>query len=240
MSPIMRMMSLLCIALMLSAAAVVASLALAGRAEAAGPVAEPTTVVTVNMPAVLEKLKQRSQAEADLQAFAEAMQASDKERKDAIKEMKQQLDAMPKQSTPARQQLEDKLSLALLELEAWQHFATEQIDIEKSTRLRDLDKSVRDAIRELAEVNGYDIVLTDDSDVELTANRDANVPLEIQVKQQMVKRRILYANPTVDVTDELIERMNNAFALNAPAPPRGAAGPAASPPRSAGASPKSP
>ena len=101
--------------------------------------------------------------------------------------------------------------MVALETQAWRMFATEQVDIEASLRLRDLDRSIKSAVTQLAEINGYDIVLVDDSGRELSIDAQSKASREIQVKAQMNARRLLYTNPEVDVTDELIERMNNAF-----------------------------
>jgi len=176
--------------------------------------ARPTTVVGVNLPAVLEKLDERVRAELSLRSMAEKMQSEDTEWQEKIKARQAALNDVPEADLPRRQKLGEELALMVLEFEAWRRFATESIDIEKSLLLRDLDNSVRKAIRRLAEANGYDIVVMDDTGQQLTVNPESKVPRELQVKQQMVARRLLYVNPAVDITDQLIERMNNAF--NAP------------------------
>ena len=60
-------------------------------------------------------------------------------------------------------------------------------------------------------LKGYDFVLMDDTSAELAVNPESKVAREIQVKQQMTARRSLYVNPAMDITDQLIQRMNNAF-----------------------------
>jgi Skp family chaperone for outer membrane proteins len=176
--------------------------------------ARPTTVVSVNLPAVLEKLDERVRAELRLKSMAEEMQSEDTEWQEKIKASQAALTDVPEADLAQRQKLGEALALQVLEFEAWRRFATESIDIEKSLLLRDLDNSVKRAISELAAANGYDIVVMDDTGQELAVNPDSQVPRELQVKQQMVARRLLYVNPSVDITDQLIERMNNAF--NAP------------------------
>lgn len=176
--------------------------------------APPTSVVTVNLPMVLEKLDERVRAELRLKSMAEEMQSEDEEWQERIKAKQAALNDVPEADLAKRQKLGEELALMVLEFEAWRRFATESVDIEKSLLLRDLDYSVKRAIKELAEANGYDIVMMDDTGQQLAVNPESQIPRELQVKQQMVARRLLYVNPAVDITDQLIERMNNAF--NAP------------------------
>jgi hypothetical protein len=42
-------------------------------------------------------------------------------------------------------------------------------------------------------------------------NPESRASRESQVTQQLFSRRVLYADPVVDITDELVERMNNAY-----------------------------
>ena len=56
-----------------------------------------------------------------------------------------------------------------------------------------------------------DLVLVDDSAGELGINPQSQLNRETQITQQMVSRRVLYAGDAVDITDQLITRMNNAY-----------------------------
>jgi hypothetical protein len=47
------------------------------------------------------------------------------------------------------------------------------------------------------------------------------VPREAQILQQISDRRMLYANPQLDITDELITRMNNEWKASGAAKPQG-------------------
>ena len=62
----------------------------------------------------------------------------------------------------------------------------------------------------MAESEGYDLVIVDDSKAPFTENPDARVSREGHILQQIAVRRIMYANPMIDITQDLIVRMNNA------------------------------
>ena len=59
----------------------------------------------------------------------------------------------------------------------------------------------------MSRANGYDIVLVDDTVAELPEDTT-----EAETMRQISARRMLYANPQVDISDELIVRMNQDFA----------------------------
>ena len=42
-------------------------------------------------------------------------------------------------------------------------------------------------------------------------NAEAQMPRELQIRQQIMSRAPLYTSDAADITDELIERMNNAY-----------------------------
>jgi Skp family chaperone for outer membrane proteins len=171
----------------------------------------PTVVVTVSLSEVIEKLDQRGEAESSLKAKTDQMKARDDKEKADLKVMSDQLKAMPEDpNSKERQELEEKYAMAGFEYQAWARFASDTMDIERSLLLQDLYSSVKKAVKDMATSEGFDIVLVDDSQGELTLNPNIRADRETQIRQQVAARRMLYGNPDVDITDELITRMNNA------------------------------
>lgn len=173
----------------------------------AGP-GRATAVVTVDLQRVLDGLNQRAKAQVELDAMREETISEDENRQATLKTLKAELDAAPDAEKDAKR---ESMAMAALDYNAWRAFALERIDIEKSIMLRNLYRSIDTAIDKLAEANGYDIVLSNDSDAELMINSEAQVPREMQIRQQILGKKVLYRSNLVDITDELIERMNNAF-----------------------------
>ncbi len=170
-----------------------------------------TCVVSVDLPAVLDGLNERAQAELKLKAMRDERIAEDTRKQDDLKALQEQLEAIPPTEKKRRQEMQEDLTLAALEYNAWRAFSNEQLDIEKSLMFRELDRSVARALQELSAANGYDIVLMNDSAQKLGVNPEANMPREMQVRQQMTGRRALYVSPAADITQELVQRMNNAY-----------------------------
>lgn len=168
-------------------------------------------VVSVNLPAVIDGLNQRAEAVLQLEDLRSRTLAEDEERKTRITQLREQLLEIPEADLDRREEAGEELARVALDYQAWRQFAMEQLDIEKSLMWRELDRVVTEAVAELAEISGYHLVLMDDSGQELGVNPESKISRELQVQQQMTSRRLLYVAPVADVTDELIERMNNAF-----------------------------
>jgi Skp family chaperone for outer membrane proteins len=118
---------------------------------------------------------------------------------------------MESPETPERRAMQEDLAALSFEFQAWVRFAADKMDVERSLLMRDLYRSVKAAVKTMAEAEGYDIVIVDDSQGELLTSDEARVSREAQVRQQIAARRVLYTAPTVDVTEQLIVRMNNEF-----------------------------
>jgi outer membrane protein len=189
------------------------SVVVTGRllAQGAPSAAGCACVAVVDLPRVMEGLHERQEAQARLEEMAATMKSEDDDRQQNLKDMRQSLDDLPTTEAEARGRLREETALATLEYQAWRLYAKEQVDIEKSLVLRELNRKMQRAITALADASGYDLVLMDDSAGEIALNPDIQASREAQVVQQITQRRVLHARDSVNITDELIERMNNEF-----------------------------
>jgi Skp family chaperone for outer membrane proteins len=213
------------------AAALGACAALAGGygtvlAQNGAPGGRPAVIATVRLGTVVEKLDKRAAEFANLQAFRASAQKEQETRKADIDRMQQQLDALVKANgvenpTAEMLKLQEDLGLMSLRFQAWSRFTLDKADIEQALVLQDLYRSIKAAAAQMASASGYDLVVVDDSQGELRTMSDSRVSRESQILQQIADRRLLYANPGLDITDELITRMNNEWKAAGGAKPQG-------------------
>ena len=173
-----------------------------------GAMINPTVVVTVNRKAVLDGLNERAEAEAQLRAKTEDINAEDVRWKEELNDLGTQIKAM--EQGPERDKLLTGFQRKNLDYQGFRRYAETKIDIERSLLYESLYNSISTAITLMAESEGYDIVIVDDSKAPFTENPDARVSREGHILQQIAVRRIMYANPMIDITQDLIVRMNNA------------------------------
>jgi Skp family chaperone for outer membrane proteins len=216
---------------------VVATMILAGIGAAIGYQAfgaamagEPTVAVTVNLGHVIENLTQRADSDARLKKMRDELLAEQDRRQAEVKVMEEKAKGLGEQmkgATEARKldlesqllDLQEQAALAALNFQAWQTISAEKVDIEAALTMQDLYRSVKAAAAQMATTNRFDLVLVDDSQGEIITSSEARVSRMDQVRQQIAARRMLYVNPTIDITEDLIQRMNNAYKSAGPKAP---------------------
>jgi len=170
---------------------------------------QPTVVVTVNLSNVLSKLNQRGDSIKQLKKMVDDTAIEDDKQTAELKKMEADLKDLAE--GPAKMDLQDKFALANLKHQAWRRFMDGKIDIEASLQLQDVYRSIKSTVSQMATSAKYDLVAVDDSQGDLSTSSDSRMPQEAQVLQQIAGRRLLYANPAIDITDDLIVRMNNDY-----------------------------
>jgi Skp family chaperone for outer membrane proteins len=80
------------------------------------------------------------------------------------------------------------------------------LEVENAEVIRDLYIKIGNAVGEFAVNNGYDLVLLDDRTIPIPAN-----PGMEEMNNIILNRRVLHANPAIDITDRLITVMNNDY-----------------------------
>ncbi|MDY7108806.1 MAG: OmpH family outer membrane protein [Planctomycetota bacterium] len=174
----------------------------AHRASASAP---PAVVATVNIERLFQNLDERSAADTRLTALAEELDAETQRRQEEIERLNEELEIYAPGSQQHRE-LNEQIALKGYQLQAFLDFAMRKLDNEKSKFFRGLYDRIKQAVAATASENGYDVVFVDDSIVDLP--RSAT---EEEMKRQISARRMLFATNQIDITDQLVERMNREF-----------------------------
>jgi len=203
----MKKSQIIGLSLLLIATAVIASATSIAFAATRG-FAPPTAVAKINLTRVLEGLNQRAAAEQAVNDMRLAMSSQDEQRQGELRQLQE---GLAERSGEALRTAEDELAMKMLQYQAWLKVSDQQLDVEASLQLRALYRSIRNAVESLAEAEGYDLVVVDDSSSEFGLNPQSSMSRQMQVRQQIVGRRVLFGRDAIDITDELIVRMNNAW-----------------------------
>ena len=161
----------------------------------------PAVLATVNLEVVFESLSERVEADAGLEQLAEELKQQADTLANELDLLKEDLELYAKGSANHQQALE-KYSLKSLEYQAFVEFSRRKIEIKKAQSLKRIYRSIKDTSAVLAAEHGYDVVFVDDSVAAMASGTEADV------NRQISARRMLYVNPELDVTRQLIERMN--------------------------------
>lgn len=164
----------------------------------------PAVVATVDLERLFENLNERAAEDARLQAMATNIEQEAEKRRNKIRGLDEELKIHPAGSEKA-QQIQDELAMESIQYQAWIEFQRQSLEREKGLVMMKIYRSIKRSVQEMSEANGYDIVLLNDS------LKDLQRGPEQGVVQQISARRMLYTNPTLDITNALLARMNNAF-----------------------------
>lgn len=171
--------------------------------------AAPTRVAVVRMRALRELLAQEAENREQLKAMQERFQQQVATKQKEIEDLKKELLDMPDADQPEKKK--DDLNLMMINLNIWGKLSEKEQMSEIALRLEDLYTKVGKAIAELAALQSYDLVIVDDAGDELPLNNDPDLPPAVQRAQRLLQKRVLYRIDSIDITDELAVRMNNAF-----------------------------
>jgi Skp family chaperone for outer membrane proteins len=172
------------------------------------PLADPTPVAVVDLARVFDQVDERADWDVRIEALRGSIQREAAMRKGALEKRLEESDQV---ATPEdRQRIRDEVALMQLRLEQWGTLKTAEVDREESLKWRSLYRNLRRESQRVAEAEGYEMVLVDDSVGDVQTASQAQASLQQQVIEQITNRRILFAANTIDITDQVIVRMNNA------------------------------
>ena len=173
--------------------------------------AGPTTLViaAVRMEQLLDGLQQWTETKAEIDRLETAIAQEGLRRYEAINQLEEKYEDTL--ASTREEELIDQLVLERIKVQYWNQQATADLKMQTALRLQDLYASIKEATEALAQAAGYDMVIINDAVDELPFDRAASIPAQVQMLQQIGARKILCLNPAIDITDDLITRMNNAF-----------------------------
>lgn len=164
----------------------------------------PAIVATVDLEQVFNNLDEREAADAELQELAERLQRQGDERSDEIDRLREDLEIYA-EGTEEHQEMLTELAKTSHDYRAFVEFGRMRIDASKAVTLRQIYTSIKQSVRREAEAKGYDVVFVNDSLSPLpTADEE-------ETSRQISARRMLYSSPQLDITQDIIDRMNAEF-----------------------------
>ena len=166
--------------------------------------AEPAVFVSVDFERVFSSLEERMFEQSKAQAIVNAMTENIESRRQHIESYEQEFE-LYERGSEKWQELMQEQQLEVLEYQAQVEYRNLRAAREESKGMRRVYERIREATRILSNENGWDYVIVNDAAVALPEGD--NVDMGIQISN----RRMLYANPAMDVTDVLIEFMNASF-----------------------------
>jgi len=169
------------------------------------PPAQPTAIAVVDIMNVLEGLNERSVLEGQLENRMKARQ----EQLDEIVKQLENLDSdiadITRGTDAYREKLREGYELQAV-AKARNEALSKIVSIDTGSVMAGLYAKIEAAISDIADREGYDIVLFDDSSFEVpdeAANQD--------VIRAIITKSIVYRHDSIDITSQVVTLMNNEY-----------------------------
>ncbi len=185
-------------------AALIAAGSLVWRAgaQAGASASAPAKVATLDLTRVFEGLDERLVRQDDLKAYIEQQNSRLKQIGSRLEQATADLELLVA-GTPERRRKSEEAVRLRVDLEVEGRFSEQLVDRRKAEVFAELFKKVEAASGVVARAQGFDLIISDDRSSAVPSNSEA------ETQAVMRNRRILYAGPTVDLTDAVIRHMNN-------------------------------
>jgi Skp family chaperone for outer membrane proteins len=166
------------------------------------PVAEPARIATIDLEKTYNSLERFAAAQASIKVAADELEKKVKAAETMVKDLEAELESF-QPGSDAQAAAIQKLQIAVGEFRAVQEFSRAKLELERARALRDTYLAIKDSARRLAERDGYDYILLDDSLPEMDLKNAT------QTRQQISARRFIFATPKADATPALVALMND-------------------------------
>lgn len=187
------------------AAASVAAMAGGGLAQTAQPARRGPrvpTVAVVDVEKVFNGLKEKLSFEADFKDRLKKVQDEREKREKELRDLDDKL-KLADASSPDYRQHQDELERKTLEFEAWGRFQRNTGARESRLQTVEFYDKIQKAIGKMAQAQGYDLVLFKES-------ADLSGMARVEDPSGLIRgRKVLYAAGDLEITDGLIQSMNN-------------------------------
>lgn len=197
----------------LIAAAALCALALSWRAGAGASIASApqTSVAVVDVQQLFKNLDEYRSRDSQIQEQRGELQREFDQKLEALRLLRDELNELPTGSDARLRKVMEGLRLEATinaEGEAWQGWLV----MEQSRLVKEMFRKAEEAVQSVASRDGWDVVLWDHStNPSLTLDGQAAESFET-MNRRLVSRTIAYSSPRADITQLVIDTMNNAYA----------------------------
>ena len=165
----------------------------------------PTVVVTFSIERVSADLTERADSEASLRSLFSKVETELKSRNESMTALQETLQSAADADKP---EIVEQLNQLAIQAMSYKQFAEKRVDTERSLMFRDLYMKIKSSVADIANENGYDLVLITDDDREILVNPQAGTSQEFQVREQIGQQRVVFASDQIDITAQIVTHMN--------------------------------
>ena len=169
----------------------------------------PASIATVDLTKLWEELDEQRALQQEIQRLDRDLLEKLQMRKDAVVALQADLDPL-EPGSPLSLERSGELLLAKKDVQAFEEYRFRTIDLHMALNLQKMYWKTNDAVKKLA--NGrFQLILYRDVLTGFRFAESSRLSRTAQVQQQIASRSMLHAEPSLDLTAELVQHMNNAY-----------------------------
>ncbi|NJL30669.1 MAG: OmpH family outer membrane protein [Phycisphaerales bacterium] len=165
----------------------------------------PVAAAVVDVLKLFDSLAEKVQADADMQTRADRLQQEGQERERKLQDLQKDLEVLAAPGSAAHTQKQDELEKQAIEFQTWRNFQSQKLQRERAVRYEQLYRKMTDSLGKLSKENGFDIIFFKEGAFDTRNVKPEQLGTVIQL------RKVLWASDDLDLTDMLVQRMNNEF-----------------------------
>lgn len=186
-------------------AVLIAAFAWQAGANSSRPPAPATSVATVDIVEIIDQLEERKVRESELEALKVASQAQLDEVGNQLGILRADLETLKRGTDEYKNKIREAMEVSAV-IEARREALNQILSMDRGNVSREMYLKVTDAISRIADREGYDIVIFDDSLFPVVED----APYQ-DVFRSIISRSVIYRHESVNITDQVTTLMNNEF-----------------------------
>src|SRR5215212_10637420 len=164
-------------------------------------------IATVNAARVFNEIQEKKDLTAKMENDQKSLQAADVDKKTKLKDLQSAREAL-KPDAPQYEQANKDLMQAAVDYEVWQRIQGANIQRMQKQQMLNIFNKITTAVGEVAKQKGLDLVIAE----QRPEVQDAQLE-QMTVDQLRIvinQRNVLFSNPTVDISNDVIAAMDAA------------------------------
>lgn len=201
------------------------SMLLVAWALAQAPVGGPARVAVVDVPTISEKYARTKELEREIESVRVQFNQERDARRAEIERLNRALEEQFKPGTPDYTERREQLVVLDAKLKSFVESEGAKLERKFNESLMSIFEDIRNAVRTVAQAQGIDVVMAADRPPEVLPDSAA------VLRNQLLLQKVLYFHPRVDITQEVIQQVNESYQQRRAVTPGGNAPPSDDPAR---------
>ena len=164
-----------------------------------------TRVAVCDIQKVFDSIQEWVQIKADLQTMLEDLQEQFKKKQQRLRDLQHDLDLTNRRSAEYPKRI-DEIAFAAAEAKSFDFYLSEKVNRNAKLKKEYLFRKVISTVGSIAQENAIDVVLQKEQPPEFPRQLKAQA-----VDAAIGLRKVLWSSSELELTDQVITKMNNAF-----------------------------